>query len=212
MSEIILTADISDEGIRLDKFISDNSELSRSLVQNIIETGSVTVNGKAVAKSCKLKNGDRICFSEPEPKPLEIEPQNIPLDIRYEDSDVIVINKPKGLVVHPAPGHPDGTVVNALLHHCGDSLSGIGGEKRPGIVHRIDMDTTGSLIICKNDTAHQALAEQLKEEEYPAFLVAEDGWFKVRVGAYLNLDHAAWMEKTLRAAGYPTFMVKEREK
>ena len=92
MSEIILTADISDEGIRLDKFISDNSELSRSLVQNIIETGSVTVNGKAVAKSCKLKNGDRICFSEPEPEPLEIEPQNIPLDIRYEDDDLLVVN------------------------------------------------------------------------------------------------------------------------
>lgn len=151
MSEIILTADISDEGIRLDKFISDNSELSRSLVQNIIETGSVTVNGKAVAKSCKLKNGDRICFSEPEPEPLEIEPQNIPLDIRYEDDDLLVVNKPKGMVVHPAPGNNDSTLVNALLAYCGDSLSGINGVLRPGIVHRIDKDTSGLLIVAKND-------------------------------------------------------------
>ena len=163
MSEIILTADISDEGTRLDKFISDNSELSRSLVQNIIETGSVTVNGKAVAKSCKLKNGDRICFSEPEPEPLEIEPQNIPLDIRYEDDDLLVVNKPKGMVVHPSAGHYSGTLVNAIMYHCKDSLSGINGQIRPGIVHRIDMDTTGSLIVCKNDESHVNIAEQIKE-------------------------------------------------
>lgn len=166
MSEIILTADISDEGIRLDKFISDNSELSRSLVQNIIETGSVTVNGKAVAKSCKLKNGDRICFSEPEPEPLEIEPQNIPLDIRYEDDDLLVVNKPKGMVVHPAPGNNDSTLVNALLAYCGDSLSGINGVLRPGIVHRIDKDTSGLLIVAKNDFAHRGLAEQIKEHSF----------------------------------------------
>ena len=166
MSEIILTADISDEGTRLDKFISDNSELSRSLVQNIIETGSVTVNGKAVAKSCKLKNGDRICFSEPEPEPLEIEPQNIPLDIRYEDDDLLVVNKPKGMVVHPAPGNNDSTLVNALLAYCGDSLSGINGVLRPGIVHRIDKDTSGLLIVAKNDFAHRGLAEQIKEHSF----------------------------------------------
>lgn len=162
MSEIILTADISDEGIRLDKFISDNSELSRSLVQNIIETGSVTVNGKAVAKSCKLKNGDRICFSEPEPEPLEIEPQNIPLDIRYEDDDLLVVNKPKGMVVHPAPGNNDLTLVNALLAYCGDSLSGINGVLRPGIVHRIDKDTSGLLIVAKNDLHTEDLLNRLR--------------------------------------------------
>lgn len=166
MSEIVLIAEISDEGTRLDKFISDNSKLSRSLVQQIIGAGSVTVNSKTVAKSCKLKSGDEICFTEPEPEPLEIEPQDIPLDIRYEDNDLLVVNKPKGMVVHPAPGNNDSTLVNALLAYCRDSLSGINGVLRPGIVHRIDKDTSGLLIVAKNDFAHRGLAEQIKEHSF----------------------------------------------
>lgn len=166
MSDIILIVDTANEGVRLDKFISDNSELSRSLVQSIIEAGSVTVNGKTAAKSCKLKIGDEVCFKEPKPEPLEIEPQNIPLDICYEDDDLLVINKQKGMVVHPAPGNSDSTLVNALLAYCGDSLSGINGVLRPGIVHRIDKDTSGLLIVAKNDFSHRKLAEQIKEHSF----------------------------------------------
>ncbi len=151
-------------GIRLDSFLAVNlPELTRSAAQRLIEEGRVSVNGKPAAKSCKLNGNEEVTVELPEPELTNIIPQDIPLDIIYEDSDVIVVNKPVGLVVHPAPGHPDGTLVNALLYHCGDSLSGIGGEKRPGIVHRIDRDTSGLIIAAKNDFAHQHLAAQLQD-------------------------------------------------
>ena len=137
--------------------------LSRSQVQRLIEQGAVTCGGRSVRKQEKLPAGSELVLTLPEVREVPIEAQQIPLDVRYEDADVIVVNKPKGMVVHPAPGHADGTLVNALLAHCGDSLSGIGGEKRPGIVHRIDMDTSGLIIAAKNDAAHAALAAQLKD-------------------------------------------------
>lgn len=151
-------------GVRLDSFLAENiEELTRSAAQRLIEEGRVSVNGRSVAKSCKLSGGEEIVVTMPEPEIVDIVAQDIALDVVYEDDDVIVVNKPVGLVVHPAPGHPDGTLVNALLHHCGDSLSGIGGEKRPGIVHRIDRDTSGLIIAAKNDFAHQHLAAQLQD-------------------------------------------------
>ena len=157
-----LEADRSGE--RLDAMISRLvPELSRSAVQRLLEEGLVTRNGKPAKKSEKTVAGDAVEFRLPEVKEIDLLPEDIPLDVAYEDADVIVVNKPKGLVVHPAAGHESGTLVNALLFHCGDSLSGIGGEKRPGIVHRIDMDTSGLLIAAKNDFAHQSLSEQLKD-------------------------------------------------
>ena len=151
-------------GTRLDSFLSSElPELTRSAAQRLIEDGAVCVNGKTAAKSYKIVGGEEIEVSLPEPEEVDVIAQDIPLDIVYEDSDVIVVNKPVGWVVHPAPGHPDGTLVNALLHPCGDSLSGIGGEKRPGIVHRIDRDTSGLIIAAKNDFAHQSLAAQLQD-------------------------------------------------
>lgn len=152
------------EGLRIDVFLSEQVEtLSRSSAGQLAEKGKILVAGKPVKKNYKTHAGDEITFELPQPEPVEILPENIPLDIRYEDEDVIVINKPKGLVVHPAPGHWSGTLVNALMYHCKNSLSGINGELRPGIVHRIDMDTSGLLIVAKNDFAHQTLAEQLKD-------------------------------------------------
>ena len=154
-------------GERIDKFISVNvEELSRSASAALIDSGGVLVNGKNVAKNYKTRNGDQITVNVPEPKELETEPENIPLDIVYEDSDLLVVNKPKGMVVHPAPGNYSGTLVNALLYHCKDSLSGINGVLRPGIVHRIDKDTSGLLIVAKNDKAHIGLAEQIKEHSF----------------------------------------------
>ncbi|MFC4599435.1 RluA family pseudouridine synthase [Cohnella hongkongensis] len=154
-------------GERADKHIAQalaeqEESVSRSQIQEWIRIGAVTVNGAEIKANAKLAAGDVVRISPPEPEPLDVYPENIPLAIAYEDSDVIVINKPRGMVVHPAAGHPNGTVVNALLHHCED-LSGINGVKRPGIVHRIDKDTSGLLMIAKNDLAHASLAEQLKE-------------------------------------------------
>lgn len=157
-------AEREDLGCRIDVFIADNiEELSRSGVQRLIEEGHVKLNGAAVKANYKLREKDIIDVEIPEAKTVEILPENIPLDILYEDKDVIIVNKPQGMVVHPAPGHTSGTLVNALMYHCGDELSGINGEKRPGIVHRIDKDTSGVLMIAKNDVAHQSLAEQLAE-------------------------------------------------
>ncbi len=151
-------------GERIDALLARNVEnLSRSAAQRLLEQGDVRVNGGVVKKNYKSSVGDEISLTLPEPENVEILPQNIPLDVVFEDEDVIVVNKPRGMVVHPAPGHSDGTLVNALLYHCGDSLSGIGGEKRPGIVHRIDMDTSGLLIVAKNDFAHQFLSAQLSD-------------------------------------------------
>ena len=157
-------ANEQEQGLRLDKFLAQRmEEMSRSFLQKKLKDGKVFVNGRSQKASYKINADDciRICIDPPEE--LSIEPENIPLDILYEDDDIIVINKPKQMVVHPAPGHYTGTVVNALLYHCKDSLSGINGVLRPGIVHRIDKDTTGAIVICKNDFAHNFIAAQLKE-------------------------------------------------
>lgn len=149
-------------GLRLDRWLAEQCpDLSRSQLQNLIEGGSVTCNGSPLNKKDKLKAGQTILLTLPDPQPIEAQPQNIPLDIVYEDDSLLVVNKPKGMVVHPAPGNPDGTMVNALLWHCAGRLSGIGGAIRPGIVHRIDKDTSGLLVVAKTDAAHQALTEQM---------------------------------------------------
>ena len=162
MTTLTRTADQSGE--RADAFLARAVEgLTRSAAQRLLEEGAVTLNGKPLKKNYKTTPGDLLEITLPDPEPVDVVPQNIPLDVVYEDGDVIVVNKPVGMVVHPAPGHPDGTLVNALLYHCGDSLSGINGELRPGIVHRIDRDTSGLIIAAKNDKAHLALAEQLQD-------------------------------------------------
>ena len=162
MTDLRLTADRDRE--RLDQFLSRSVEgLTRSAAQRLIEEGAVTCNGRAVKKNARTAVGDDVALTLPDPEPVDVLPQDIPLDVAYEDDDVIVVNKPVGMVVHPAPGHPDGTLVNALLYHCKNSLSGINGELRPGIVHRIDRDTSGLIIAAKNDAAHLALAEQLQD-------------------------------------------------
>lgn len=159
-----MTLTLDKTGERLDAALARLvPSLSRSQAQRLIEQGAVTHGGRPVKKNEKLSAGDTLELTLPEVREVPIEAQPIPLEVCYEDADVIVVNKPKGLVVHPAPGHADGTLVNALLAHCGDSLSGIGGEKRPGIVHRIDKDTSGLIIAAKNDAAHAALAAQLKD-------------------------------------------------
>jgi len=166
MNNIILTVPEEAGGLRLDKWLTSQIEdLTRTAVQNLVESGEVLVNGKTVAKNYKQKAGDVVEINIPEPVELNTEPENIPLDIIYEDSSLLVVNKPKGMVVHPAPGNYSGTLVNALLYHCGDSLSGINGVIRPGIVHRIDKDTSGLLIVAKNNEAHLKLSEQLKERK-----------------------------------------------
>ena len=171
----ILEFTVTENGLRLDKFLSDNSSLSRSAASALIEEGAVTVNGKKASKSVKLKAGDTVSAEIPEPRELDVTAENIPLDIVYEDDDLLVVNKPKDMVVHPAPGNYTGTLVNALMYHCGDSLSGINGVIRPGIVHRIDKDTSGLLIVAKNDNAHISLAEQIQKHsfrrEYEAVVV-----------------------------------------
>jgi len=165
----------TDVGKRLDVYISESEGITRSAAQKLITDENVTVNGKFPAKNYKLRLGDEVETELPEPVSDDAVPQNIPLDIVFEDSDLLVVNKPRGMVVHPAPGNPDGTLVNALLYHCADSLSGIGGVIRPGIVHRIDKDTSGLLIVAKNDNSHLKLAEQIKihsfEREYRAIVL-----------------------------------------
>ncbi len=164
MDYFTFAAEKEDVGTRIDVFLAENMEdLSRSGVQKLIDEGMITLNGGKTKANYKLREKDIIDVTVPEVKEVEILPEDIPLDILYEDADVIVVNKPQGMVVHPAPGHTSGTLVNALMFHCGDDLSGINGEKRPGIVHRIDKDTSGVLMIAKNDMAHQSLAAQLAE-------------------------------------------------
>lgn len=170
----VIWVDEEDEGERLDIFIAENFEgLSRSNVQNLILAEKVTVDGKVRKASYKVREGEKITVEIPEPQGIELKPQNIPLEIIYQDSDLAVINKPKNMVVHPAHGNPDNTLVNALLYHIKD-LSGINGELRPGIVHRLDKDTSGVMVIAKNDRAHRSLAEQIKEHtinrEYTALV------------------------------------------
>ena len=164
MDYFTFAAEKEDVGTRIDVFLAENMEnLSRSGVQKLIDAGEITLNGGKTKANYKLREKDVMDVVVPEAKEVEILPEDIPLDILYEDADVIVVNKPQGMVVHPAPGHTSGTLVNALLFHCGEELSGINGEKRPGIVHRIDKDTSGVLMIAKNDMAHQSLAAQLAE-------------------------------------------------
>ena len=164
MEEDILSIIAEESGERIDALLARTIEdLSRSAAQRLIEQGAVLIEGRAVQKNTRCQAGDRITVTMPTTEEIDLVPQDLPLDVMYEDDDLIVVNKARGMVVHPAPGHPDGTLVNALLWHCGDSLSGIGGEKRPGIVHRIDKDTSGLLIVAKNDFAHQALSAQLAD-------------------------------------------------
>ena len=164
MEKHCFTADIEHEDQRIDRYLTEMlPEQSRSFFQKLIRDGFVMVNRIIVKVNYRLKTGDVIEIDIPDAVPTEIVPENIPLDILYEDDDLLIVNKPKGLVVHPAVGHSTGTLVNAIMYHCQGNLSGINGEIRPGIVHRIDKDTTGSLIICKNDEAHRNIAEQIKE-------------------------------------------------
>ena len=164
MEILTLQPNKEDAGKRIDAWLAAVlPDMTRSAAQRLIEEGRVACGGKAPAKNYKLSGGETIEVTLPEPEVVDLVPQDIPLDVVFEDGDVIVVNKPKGLVVHPAPGHPDGTLVNALMFHCGDSLSGIGGELRPGIVHRIDRDTSGLIIAAKNDMAHQKLTAQLQD-------------------------------------------------
>ena len=159
-----LTFTVQQSGERLDALLARSVEgLTRSAAQRLLEDGAVTCRGKALKKNDRPAAGDVVEVLLPDPEPVDVLPQDIPLDVVYEDGDVIVVNKPVGMVVHPAPGHPDGTLVNALLYHCGNSLSGINGALRPGIVHRIDRDTSGLIIAAKNDAAHQKLSAQLQD-------------------------------------------------
>lgn len=181
---IFLKAEKSDAGQRIDKFLSDNIEnTTRSAVQNLIDKDKITVNNKIVSKNYKLREGDIISVEIPDPENPDVTAENIPLDIVYEDDDLLIVNKPKGMVVHPAHGNYTGTLVNALLYHCSDSLSGINGVIRPGIVHRIDKNTSGLLIVAKNDISHVRLSEQIKAHsftrEYEAIAC---GYFKDKSG------------------------------
>ncbi len=154
----------SGEGERIDRYLAEElTDKSRSYIQKLIKNGCITINNKPVKANYRLISGDQVEITFPDIAEPDIAAENIPLDILYEDADILIVNKPKQMVVHPAPGHYSGTLVNALMYHCGNELSGIGEYRRPGIVHRIDMDTTGSLIVCKNDKAHLSLSEQLKE-------------------------------------------------
>lgn len=167
MTELVFSASTEDSGIRVDRFLQARlPDHSRSAIQKWMEDGCVLVNGKSVAKNYKLSGVCEVLVRIPEPQELQVRAENIPLDIVYEDDDLLVVNKPKGMVVHPAPGNSDGTLVNALLYHCKGTLSGINGIIRPGIVHRIDKDTSGLLMVAKNDRAHLGLAEQIKEHSF----------------------------------------------
>lgn len=163
MDKIIFQVEKENAGIRIDKYLSDNMEnISRSYLQKLLKEKSITVNEKEIKANYKVQEGDVVSVSVPEPEEPDILPEEIPLDILYEDDSLMVVNKPKDMVVHPSAGHLSGTLVNAVLFHCKGNLSGINGIMRPGIVHRIDKDTTGALLICKTDTCHRILAEQLK--------------------------------------------------
>lgn len=167
MNRLDFTVAREDAGVRLDKYLSDAiDEISRSAITKLIDDGMVTVGEKPVRKNYKTVADDRITVLIDDPQPVNIVPEDIPLDIVYEDEDLLVVNKPKGMVVHPAPGNPDGTLVNALMYHCGENLSGINGALRPGIVHRIDKNTSGLLAVAKSDLAHAGLSEQIKEHSF----------------------------------------------
>jgi 23S rRNA pseudouridine1911/1915/1917 synthase len=167
MNELFFTVAQDEAGLRLDKYLADCIPgLSRSAVAKLIDDGKVKTGEKIAVKSAKTTAGDTICVMLDEPQEVDIAAEDIPLDIVYEDEDLLVVNKPKGMVVHPAPGNYTGTLVNALMHHCGDQLSGINGELRPGIVHRIDKDTSGLLVVAKSNIAHNGLAEQIRDHSF----------------------------------------------
>ncbi len=194
MNEYNIIIDNEASGQRIDKYLSTLENMpSRTFIQKLLKEGGIYVNEKPVKSNYRLLLNDNISFTIPAPVDVEIIPENIPIDILYEDDDFVIVNKPKGMVVHPSAGHESGTLVNALMYHCGDKLSGINGELRPGIVHRIDMDTTGSLIICKNDSAHRNIAEQLKvhsiTRKYKAIVfgrISEDGTVDAPIGRNEN--------------------------
>ncbi|QEY34175.1 RluA family pseudouridine synthase [Caproiciproducens galactitolivorans] len=208
--ELKIVINPEDAGIRLDKLISMKTEgLTRSAAEKLIDGGYATCNGKALNKSYRGAEGDCIFLLLPEPEKTDVEPEAIPLDIVYEDSDLLVVNKPKGMVVHPAAGNRTGTLVNALLAYCGDSLSGINGVIRPGIVHRIDKDTSGLLIVAKNDFAHQKLAAQIKAHSFTRIYEAvvhgnvkeDDGMVDAPIGRHpVNRKMMAVTEKNSRSA------------
>ena len=185
----------AESGARIDAWLTTMIPgLTRNAAQRLLTDGQVTMNEKPVKKNYKVNAGDVFLVEIPEATEVPLIPQNIPIDIVFEDEDVVVVNKPRGMVVHPAPGHPDGTLVNALLYHCGDTLSGVGGEKRPGIVHRIDKDTSGLLIVAKNDAAHLALSAQLSDRSlsrvYRAVVVGhlrdDEGTVDAPIGRHPN--------------------------
>lgn len=204
---LTVTAAPEDTGVRLDAFIGYNTdELSRSYAVRLIEQGMVEVNGRPeTSKKHKLSGGDVINITIPEPETLDVLPEDIPLDIVYEDEDVIVVNKPAGMVVHPGPGNWAGTLVNAIMHHCGDSLSSINGVIRPGIVHRIDKDTSGLLMIAKNDMAHESLAGQLKvhsvTREYTALVYDNIREDEITIDAPIGRDERNRMRRAVYGSG-----------
>lgn len=205
-----LTATTESAGTRLDAFLAAQLPgLTRSAAARLIEGGFVTVDGRPAGKSVRLVGGETVSVTLPEAEEPEARPEDIPLDVVYEDGDVIVVNKPVGMVVHPAPGHPDGTLVNALMYHCGDSLSGIGGERRPGIVHRIDKDTSGLIVAAKNDMAHKGLSAQLSDHslyrEYEAVVTGhmreDSGVIDKPIGRHpVDRKRMAVTEKNSKAA------------
>lgn len=205
-----LTIECLEGGQRIDGFLAGAIDgITRNAIQKLIEAGNVTLNGKPVKKNHKTAQGENFQVIIPEPRPVEIAAENLPLDIAYEDDDIIVINKARGMVVHPAPGHYDGTLVNALMYHCGSSLSGINGELRPGIVHRIDKDTSGLLIVAKNDYSHLSLAAQLKDHSlcriYEAVVWGhfkdDEGTVNAPIGRhYLDRKRMAVTERNSREA------------
>ncbi len=182
----------NDAGMRLDVFVSEQFGLTRSAAQKLLEDGNVSVNGEIVVKKYKMKTGDEVRVEKPEPRVIDAVPQDIPLDILYEDADVLVVNKPQGMVVHPAAGNPDGTLVNALMYHTRGNLSAINGVIRPGIVHRIDKDTSGILVVAKNNDAHLSLAEQIKEHsvkrEYFCLIYGGVNWEELTVDRPIGRD------------------------
>ncbi len=191
MKRIEFICGAEDEGLRIDVCAAGAADVTRSRAAALISDGNVLINGKPAAKNCRVRSGDAVVINVPPPEAYNIAPENIPLDIVYEDGDLLVVNKPKGMVVHPAAGNYDGTLVNALLYHCGDSLSGINGVMRPGIVHRIDKNTSGLLIVAKNDYSHNKLAEQIKQHsftrEYEAVVygdIKEDGTVDAPIGRH----------------------------
>lgn len=194
MDKFFFKANLENTGVRIDKYLSSVlDDITRSAIVGLIENGNITINKNRIAKNYKIRNGDNIDVIVPDPVEYEATAENIPLDIVFEDDDLLVVNKPKGMVVHPAPGNYDGTLVNALMYHCKDNLSGINGVLRPGIVHRIDKDTSGLLIVAKNDKAHRHLAEQIKEHsfarEYEAVVIGNIKDDKGTVNAPIGRHH-----------------------